>query len=62
MGTIVYPHLVVLALVLEGLGAAVGRGLAFLSGSGHSGGKSGHEALFLASDGFDFGHKRRYYK
>ena len=27
--------LVVLALVLEGLGAAVGRGLAFLCGSGH---------------------------
>ena len=30
-----YPHLVVLALVLEGFGAAVGRGLAFLSGAGH---------------------------
>ena len=28
-------HLVVLALVLEGLGAAVGGGLAFLCGSGH---------------------------
>ena len=32
-----YPHLVVLALVLEGLGAAVGGGLAFVGGAGHLG-------------------------